>query len=78
MTAGVSRRLDPEQHGGPEEKRGNAAKAEIHGWVEGLDDQEGDPRKHQGQARVLYNFVHDGWARAAFSTSTMDGSSPGS
>lgn len=41
------------------------------------DDQEGDPQKHLGHARVLYNFVHDGWARAAFSTSTMDGLKPG-
>src|SRR5712672_2873604 len=31
----VAGALDPEQHGGAEKKRGNAAKAENHGRVEG-------------------------------------------
>jgi len=31
------------QHGGPEKKRGNATKAENHGWGEGFTNQKGDP-----------------------------------
>ena len=45
----VAGRFDPEQHGGAQQKGDDASKAEHHGRIEGLDDEERDAEQHQAR-----------------------------